>query len=61
MTEYWVAAFGLMLVLEGLTPFLFPEAWRETLRKIAQMQEGQIRFLGLTMMLVGLLVIVWMK
>jgi uncharacterized protein YjeT (DUF2065 family) len=54
-------ALGLMLVLEGMMPFLFPAAWRETLRKLAQFQDGQLRFLGLTLMLGGLLLIYWMK
>ena len=54
-------ALGLMLVLEGITPFLFPAAWRDTLRKLAQFQDGQLRFLGLTLMLSGLLLIYWVK
>ncbi len=59
--EYWLAALGLMLVLEGLMPFLFPAVWRETLGKLAQLQDGQMRFVGLTLMLSGLLLIYWMK
>jgi len=54
-------ALGLMLVLEGITPFLFPSAWRETLRKLALLQDGQLRFLGLVFMLSGLLLIYWVK
>jgi len=54
-------AFGLMLVLEGMMPFLFPSAWRETLHKLTQFQDGQLRFLGLTLMLSGLLLIYWVR
>jgi uncharacterized protein len=61
MLNYWLAAFGLMLVLEGLTPFLFPATWRETLRRVSQLQDGQLRFVGLTLMLAGVLVIYWVK
>lgn len=61
MGDYWLAALGLMLVLEGIMPFLFPAEWRETLRKVAQFQDGQVRFLGLTLMLSGLLLIYWIK
>jgi len=61
MGDYWLIALGLMLVLEGIMPFLFPVEWRETLRKVAQFQDGQIRFLGLTLMLSGLLLIYWIK
>lgn len=52
---------GLMLVLEGLMPFLFPSSWRETLYKLTRFQDGQLRFLGLTLMLSGLLLIYWVK
>jgi uncharacterized protein YjeT (DUF2065 family) len=61
MSDYWLAALGLMLVLEGIMPFLFPASWRETLSKIAQFQDGQARFIGLSLMLSGLLLIYWMK
>jgi uncharacterized protein YjeT (DUF2065 family) len=61
MSNYWLAALGLMLVLEGIMPFLFPASWRETLRKVSQFQDGQARFIGLTLMLSGLLLIYWMK
>jgi len=61
MGDYWLIAFGLMLVLEGIMPFLFPAEWRETLRKVAQFQDGQVRFLGLTLMLSGMLLIYWIK
>ncbi|MFA5824823.1 MAG: DUF2065 domain-containing protein [Gallionellaceae bacterium] len=59
--EYWLAALGLMLVLEGIMPFLFPSVWRQTLGKLAQLQDGQMRFVGLTLMLSGLLLIFWMS
>ena len=59
--EYWLAALGLMLVLEGIMPFLFPAVWRQTLGKLAQLRDGQMRFVGLTLMLSGLLLIFWMK
>lgn len=61
MSNFWLAAFGLMLVLEGIMPFLFPSAWRETLRKVSHFQDGQARFIGLTLMLGGLLLIYWVK
>lgn len=61
MFEYWLAAFGLMLVIEGIMPFLFPGLWRETLSKVTQLKEGQMRFIGLTLMLSGILLIYWVN
>ena len=61
MFDYLLTAFGLMLVIEGLMPFLFPAAWRAGLNKLIQFQDGQTRFVGLTLMLSGLLMIYWIK
>jgi len=47
-------ALALMLVVEGLMPFLAPSAWRETFRRLMQLSDGQIRFFGLTSMVGGL-------
>jgi len=47
-------AVALMLVIEGLFPFLAPSAWRETFRRLMQLSDGQIRFFGLGSMLAGL-------
>jgi uncharacterized protein YjeT (DUF2065 family) len=50
-------AFALMLVLEGVLPFLAPNLWRDTFRRITQMNDGQIRFVGLSSMIVGLMIL----
>ena len=50
-------AFALMLVIEGLFPFLAPSAWRETFRRLMQLSDGQIRFFGLTSMIAGLILL----
>jgi len=57
MTELWVSAFALMLVIEGILPFTAPRAWREMFRRITEMSDGQIRFAGLASMMVGLVVL----
>ncbi len=50
-------AFALMLVIEGMLPFLAPTLWRETFRRITEMSDGQIRFFGLSSMLFGLILL----
>jgi hypothetical protein len=47
-------AVALMLVLEGVLPFLMPRVWRDTFRRLIEMTDGQIRFVGLASMLIGL-------
>jgi len=57
MGNVLLMAFALFLVLEGILPFLAPSLWRETFRRITEFSDGQIRFFGLTSMLIGLLLL----
>jgi hypothetical protein len=50
-------AFGLMLVIEGLLPFAAPRVWRETFRRATELADGQLRFIGLTSVLIGLVLL----
>ena len=57
MTSSLLLAFALMLILEGAMPIIAPAAWRETFRRLTQMSDGQIRFIGLSSMLIGLILV----
>ena len=57
MWDLLLGAFALMLVLEGLLPFFSPQAWRGLFERATKMSDGQIRFIGLTSMLVGLVML----
>lgn len=50
-------AFGLMLVIEGLLPFVAPRLWRDAFRRVTEMADGQLRFVGLTSIISGLVMI----
>ncbi len=52
---------GLLLVLEGLMPLLLPQAWRDTFRRIMALKDGQLRFMGLMSVLLGLVLILISK
>lgn len=56
--EIFVPALALMLVLEGLLPFLAPAAWRDAFSRLIQLKDGQLRFMGLVSMLAGLLLLI---
>jgi hypothetical protein len=58
LKEVFLPALALMLVIEGVLPFLAPTAWREAFSRMIQMKDGQIRFMGLISMLAGLLILV---
>lgn len=61
MLSYLLLGIAMMLVIEGLMPFLFPDVWRETFRKLVALTDGQLRFVGMTAMLSGLLMLYWIK
>ena len=46
-------AFCLMLVLEGILPFLYPRRWRGAIAQLVQRPDRQLRLLGLASMLLG--------
>ena len=52
MDSLW-PAFALLLIVEGILPFAAPRIWRETFRKLTEMSDGQLRFIGLLSMALG--------
>ena len=56
-TNTLMMAVALMLVIEGLLPFLLPTVWRDAFRRLTEMSDWQIRFVGLSSMLAGLLLL----
>jgi uncharacterized protein YjeT (DUF2065 family) len=57
-TDTLWAALALVLVVEGLMPLIAPTLWRETFRRLIEMNDGQIRFIGLASIALGLLTLV---
>ena len=54
--SFWdlaVGAVALLLIAEGLLPFLSPASWRSVFERAMQMTDGQIRFLGLVCLVGG--------
>lgn len=61
MLNYWLIGLALMLVIEGIVPFLFPAMWREMFSKLVLLSDGQLRFVGISAMLAGLLLLFLVK
>jgi uncharacterized protein YjeT (DUF2065 family) len=57
MTELLFSALALMLIIEGILPFTAPRFWRETFRRITEMNDGQLRFAGLASMVTGVVLL----
>jgi len=52
--ELWIA-FALILVIEGVMPFLNPSGWRKTLRQVSEMDDKTLRIIGLSSMILGVI------
>ena len=61
MLDYWLLGLAMMLVIEGMIPFVLPELWREAFRKLVTLSDGQLRFIGITAMLAGIILLYWIK
>jgi len=48
-------ALGWVLLLEGLLPFLSPARWRAVFERLLLLSDGQLRFVGLSSIAIGLL------
>ncbi len=52
-----LTALALVLLIEGLLPFLSPGGWKRMFSQLLLLQDGQIRFFGLLCMLLGLMIL----
>ena len=55
--ELLLTALGLMLVFEGISPFLAPGRFRDMLRQVAGLDDRTLRIAGFCAMLGGLLLL----
>lgn len=53
MGEQLLVALALMLMFEGLLPFISPARWRAAFRQLSELTDGQIRFFGLLALTAG--------
>jgi uncharacterized protein YjeT (DUF2065 family) len=53
MGDILVPAIALMLVIEGILPLTAPRFWREVFSQMTRMTDGQLRFIGLVSMAIG--------
>jgi len=60
LDDLWVAL-CLVLVIEGIMPFLNPEKWQQMLRQVADAPPESLRWFGLAMMVSGATMLVWLS
>ena len=54
MADSLWAALALVLVVEGALPFFAPRFWRQSFARLVTLTDGQLRFIGLASILMGL-------
>ena len=52
--EFFLCVIGMVMIVEGLPYFAFPDKMKNWIHKVLEMPEGALRRLGLVLMLVGL-------
>lgn len=57
MWDYLFGAVALMLVIEGILPFLCPECWRNWVAKMMRISDQNMRVIGFSMMLIGVVLL----
>ncbi len=55
------AALALVLVLEGVIPFINPAGLKRTLTVISQLGDGQLRTIGVISMVLGLVLLFFVR
>jgi len=61
MWQELLTALGLLLVIEGIMPFINPKSFREAMLRASQADDSSLRFIGLTCMLIGVGLLYWIR
>ena len=56
----WYAVIGMVLIIEGMMPLLFPRIWQSYIRKLANEPVSAIRHIGAVLFCIGL-VMFWLR
>jgi uncharacterized protein len=56
--DSFLAACALVLVLEGMLPLIAPRIWREAFRRLTELSDGQLRFIGLVSIVIGVITLI---
>ncbi|WP_372861982.1 DUF2065 domain-containing protein [Spongiibacter sp.] len=61
MWQELAVAFSLVLIIEGILPFLSPDRWRMLAYRMADLESRSVRMVGLASMLVGLVMLSFLR
>ena len=55
------SALALVLIIEGIMPFISPGGWRQTMLQASQLPDKTLRIIGLVSMLFGVVLLYLMR
>ncbi len=55
------AALALVLVIEGIMPFISPKGWRDTMLQASKLEDKTLRLIGFVSMLMGVILLYGMR
>ena len=61
MWENLLPALALVLVIEGILPFLSPQSWREAMQQAARLSDRALRIMGFSSMLLGVILLYFVR
>jgi len=61
MWQDFGTALALMLVIEGIMPFLNPSHLRQSMQKMIELDDKSLRIIGLTSMILGVILLYWIN
>lgn len=61
MWESIIPALALVLVIEGMLPFISPKGWRNAMSQAAQLPDNILRSLGFVSMMAGVIILYFVR
>ena len=61
MWEHIIPALALVLVIEGMLPFISPKNWRDAMSQAGQLSDGVLRSLGFVSMMAGVIILYFVQ
>jgi uncharacterized protein YjeT (DUF2065 family) len=61
MWEHFLPALALVLVIEGILPFLSPGSWRDAMLQAARLPDRVLRIIGFASMMAGVIILYFVR
>lgn len=56
-----ISALALVFIIEGLLPFVFPNAWKKMMKSATESSEKELRIMGFVSIAIGMAVLMFLS